>query len=380
MKHIHSKSRHSRRGLAPLELVLWLPILLFVMALMMNFGTAAAWRVRGEIMARDAVWRAKHHDDANPDLFPEATLWPDRDASSSKQDDSALESLSDRSFFDGADNVIRGPLGIDVTDIFNPDIEGAYQGRAQIEREPPFLPSLGNYNSGAIRHPMLERMWQSSEYGYGDYNSLPHVGEFLEFGVAQSIGHHNWLRRSTVLYEWEDSASGLEAGFDRASSVASAYESSNSAALRVMYGEDQWTERFQKYYTMFGGGPWRPDFYPKPPGISEWDRETVRQRAVEYYLIDVRESDGRIRLGGITQLHRSLTSGYRSFFQRARSNINRMIEILENVDPQTPQIAQQIVQLEADRDVIDERLAELAQYAAMFEQIDEALRQNSPAT
>ena len=45
-----------RRGLAPLELVLALPLLLFIMALMANFGTYACWKIRGLSAARAAVW------------------------------------------------------------------------------------------------------------------------------------------------------------------------------------------------------------------------------------------------------------------------------------------------------------------------------------
>ena len=37
-----------RRGLAMLELVLALPILLFIMALIFNYGVVAKWKVRRE--------------------------------------------------------------------------------------------------------------------------------------------------------------------------------------------------------------------------------------------------------------------------------------------------------------------------------------------
>jgi hypothetical protein len=51
------RSDDSRRGLAPLELVLALFFLLLMMALVINFGTIASWRVRGNTAARFAVWR-----------------------------------------------------------------------------------------------------------------------------------------------------------------------------------------------------------------------------------------------------------------------------------------------------------------------------------
>src|SRR5688572_18090339 len=48
-----------RHGLAPMELVLWLPVLLFMVALLVNYGTMATWRIRGEVVAHDAAFRAR---------------------------------------------------------------------------------------------------------------------------------------------------------------------------------------------------------------------------------------------------------------------------------------------------------------------------------
>ena len=42
-----------------LELVLALPILLFIMALIINYGTVAAWKVRENSVARLAVWEMR---------------------------------------------------------------------------------------------------------------------------------------------------------------------------------------------------------------------------------------------------------------------------------------------------------------------------------
>ena len=50
--------RSGRRGLAPLELVLSLPVLLFVMGLMILIGWAATFKVRTQIHAREAAWRS----------------------------------------------------------------------------------------------------------------------------------------------------------------------------------------------------------------------------------------------------------------------------------------------------------------------------------
>src|SRR5579872_1195167 len=58
----------ARAGLAPLELVLSLFFLLVMMALTINFGSLASWRVRGNTAARYAAWRtvAPRTGGANP--------------------------------------------------------------------------------------------------------------------------------------------------------------------------------------------------------------------------------------------------------------------------------------------------------------------------
>ena len=73
-----SSSLHlrKRRGLAPVELVLWLPILLFVAALMVNFGTSATWRLRGKVVARDAAWRVRWPRTGANEPRPEDWVWP----------------------------------------------------------------------------------------------------------------------------------------------------------------------------------------------------------------------------------------------------------------------------------------------------------------
>ena len=76
MKKLRSPTRsHRRAGLAPLELTLSLPIMLFVMGLMIIAGTSAAWKARTVAAARHGVWRTLHprtgHDDPNPLGWPQ---------------------------------------------------------------------------------------------------------------------------------------------------------------------------------------------------------------------------------------------------------------------------------------------------------------------
>jgi hypothetical protein len=53
-----SSGIRARAGLAPVELVLALPIWLMIAALMLLVGTTAAWKIRGRIVAREAAFRA----------------------------------------------------------------------------------------------------------------------------------------------------------------------------------------------------------------------------------------------------------------------------------------------------------------------------------
>ncbi len=76
----------NRRGLAPLELVLALPILLFLMALMVNAGAATSWKVRALGVARNSLWANRSPTpgaDFGPAAdfrstadFPSPTFWP----------------------------------------------------------------------------------------------------------------------------------------------------------------------------------------------------------------------------------------------------------------------------------------------------------------
>src|SRR5262245_13439660 len=55
----HQRQFARRRGLAPLELVLAIPILMFVLALSVIFGAVTCWKIRGEVAARDAVFSSR---------------------------------------------------------------------------------------------------------------------------------------------------------------------------------------------------------------------------------------------------------------------------------------------------------------------------------
>ncbi len=53
------RQAHRRRGLAPLEFVLALPLLLFISALMVNFSMVANWKLRALCVARQQLWGSR---------------------------------------------------------------------------------------------------------------------------------------------------------------------------------------------------------------------------------------------------------------------------------------------------------------------------------
>lgn len=67
-------ARPPRRGLSTLEMVLALPILLAVMALLINFGTVASWKVRGLSVARHQLWSQR--EGRTGSTFPATQYWP----------------------------------------------------------------------------------------------------------------------------------------------------------------------------------------------------------------------------------------------------------------------------------------------------------------
>ena len=160
-----------RSGLAPLELVLNLPIMLFVMALMILIGTGGAWKTRTNAVARQANWRSFEGRLGGQDPVPEG--WPSgavmtREASSPaifRQDPWVNH------------RVVRGPMihspaGTSLP--VRPDIldlaGGMHQGRAELERPFPVFPSLPphQYSFRRIDVALDGSRWQYHSMGLSE--------------------------------------------------------------------------------------------------------------------------------------------------------------------------------------------------------------------
>jgi hypothetical protein len=151
------------RGLATLELVLSLPILLFVMALMVNFGTVASWKIRALSVGRYSVWENRSpRSTAN---FLRSTVWPSTASMGSG-------GLAPAATLDGP-RVTAPPLGPIAnvipntdnpsTDVMNPTLQ-LLQGSAHLTRQFPMLGKLGPYNLNA-QTQVLDNTWDFGRMG-----------------------------------------------------------------------------------------------------------------------------------------------------------------------------------------------------------------------
>lgn len=154
-----TSARTSRRGLAPLELVLWLPLLMFVMALMVIIGNAVVWKVRTATVSRHAVWRARPPRTAQADPPPAA--WPRERTSMAVIDDADLLAVAAAQ---PTDAVAHGPLGNFRVQPLLDLGRGKQAGDAELARNYPMLARMGEYRFD-VEHPMLVdqfRYWEMS--------------------------------------------------------------------------------------------------------------------------------------------------------------------------------------------------------------------------
>ncbi|HZL89353.1 MAG TPA: hypothetical protein VFB96_13325 [Pirellulaceae bacterium] len=149
-----------RRGLAPLELTLSLPLLLFTMALMVALGAAATWKVRALVAARSTSWRHRWprgglFEEIRPAAWPVPATFNFAGAGNLAQIDSPANYHP----------VARGPLPqLDVDDRVLDLTKGLIEGESHHQRLPPMLASLGAYRHD-VEHLLLDNKFQFSQMG-----------------------------------------------------------------------------------------------------------------------------------------------------------------------------------------------------------------------
>ncbi|MFM7073445.1 MAG: TadE/TadG family type IV pilus assembly protein [Planctomycetota bacterium] len=326
--------RRRDAGLAPLEFVLWLPVLLFTMALMVNYGTMAAWRLRGEAAAHDAGWRTRWPRNGGGEPDPAASIAVVTRTENVRQ----MPQLAMLDMPALQLPVARGPLpnGFVVNDSLDPS-KGAVAGNASVRRDYPLLSKAGSFNSGPIDDPLLHNAWTNGEMGIS-----------------------NWYRRSKVLYQLPQTDPALPQAFQAA--VMDAVSIPHLASLSVMDQDADWLE--------YRG--WAPNYYPRIRHRCTLDRDEMRKREVER-LVDVwQPNQGVWRLGSISRLPSTMTNSFLGMF---RSTLSQFQAELNSVPPPPPD---RVAYLQMHIPILEAKISQLEQFQARIPDFEDPLK-NRPA-
>lgn len=174
-------SAHSRAGLAPVELVLALPIWMMIAALMVLVATTGTWRIRAQAASREAafrsVWPRNRAQDGNP------REWSVRSATMNSSV-ARPEVLIDDPLAGHA--VIRGP------DLVEPVL------RTIVAVDPTVMPTSNSVIRGESSLNRGAAVWPKSGYRYRMTREFPVLsGEAGQF-IAESPNLHNRRRADQI--------------------------------------------------------------------------------------------------------------------------------------------------------------------------------------
>ncbi|MCE9547530.1 MAG: pilus assembly protein [Planctomycetia bacterium] len=305
-----------RRGISSMELVLVLPILLFVAVLIIDSGTLSMWNIRALSAARDAIWKRRYPQSA---LAPRPTNWPAPDATVGTSAVANFDVLDEPSL---QQPVARGPLpGATVKTNLLDQTRGAVAGTSGLTLRMPVPPNFGtaSYN---VSHALLDDPWT--------YDSMGMQG--------------NVLRRTQVLYELAKAPAALSQAFVAA--VSAVYFASYQADLTPLQHEPD--------YPRFGYGS--PDFQPQLQSFCGLDAESVRSGPVESLIQRIRGNDQPHVAGVPETMTRSFLSLYRGAIQKLQSQLDANPPLPAD---QKAQIQQQLTALKAE---LDPKIAQLEDF------------------
>lgn len=137
-----------------------LPVLLFVLALLVDTGSKSCWKLRGLVAARDAAWRTRYPRTAgvlsnHVNWPPPATMGVGGSGPNGNLNQPALNHP-----------VVRGPVigTFGVNGALLDPTRGGWVGNSGRLWTPPLLPKLG---ASALnqRHPLVDNKWQHPQMG-----------------------------------------------------------------------------------------------------------------------------------------------------------------------------------------------------------------------
>jgi len=269
-----------RRGLSTLEMVLCLPLLLMVMAVMINFGVAACWKVRCcATVSRHLLWNTRWPRTGTTD--PRPPHWP-LDARAGRLPDEELPALDDLRV---NHPVVRGPLpggNRANADLLDP-ARGLRRAEAEINRAFPILPKVGRNHVDAYTR-LLDDKWQYQRFG------LP----------------GNTYRRIPVIYSLAQAPRALVTAY--VNGVVGLLQAPFRADLAPLDRDEEFLA-WERH---------APDFHPRLVRFCELDREAA-DRSVDRLVERIRGTEQRDSQGRLIRRVPSLAEGMASPPSRPRS-------------------------------------------------------------
>jgi len=323
---IQLRRRALHRGLSTLEMVLSAPILLFVMALLFNYGTVATWKVRALSLARHELWSQREGRAGG--ALPQKQYYPQFWSGFPEGVRTGLGGRSVASLDDDRVDqaVVRGPtvgaFAVD-RDLLDPT-QTMRSGSSTVSRGFPLLGRLGNYTAHAATAALNGRWgWEATGARANRDLRIP-----LIYTVPQT---------------------GAEFGYATAYvlAVARIWYSSFQADLWPMDKDDEfiyWGRRFAAM-GLDGWSRSAPDFYrmfawlDMPCSVDETE---VRLR-VDNLIDRIQgrnddQADPPVHIPGIAE---QMRRAFRNFFQSVVDELTRQLQ----ADPPPPnpgQIQQEI--------------------------------------
>jgi len=183
----------ARRGLAPLEMVLVLPVLMMLMATLIVLGFASSWKLRTETVARDVAWRARWHRFANDNA--RSIEWPGEGGMQVQPGNNLIVFANEPVL---QDPVIAGPLGrLPVNQEVLNFSRSVINGVATLDRPPPVFAKLTNYDF-RVNHEVLDDRFQFHQMGIGNYSRR--VPLIYETGLEEIHNSDDYRRALAELW------------------------------------------------------------------------------------------------------------------------------------------------------------------------------------
>ena len=311
----------ARAGLAPVELVLVLPLLLMVLALIINFGHQAAWKSKALTAARQGEWRQRPMRQAGGrDEPPLEWQAPERMGGGGAASAPLFQNDPYQQFA-----VVRGPQVFDPqanppasavqvdTSLVEMDSRVS-EGSAAVNRPLALFQSLGRI-SFDVRHPLVESHWRFPEMGYGG----------------------NQSRRIERLYRFQPSGNVLNQGERFRQAALAILGSPARPALAVLDRDDE-------LRNWFGSSS---DFHPTLPRTVACDLDVTRvlQGDVAPLISRIRGPNGGGR-GGVPE---AIAGRFRQMYQ----------EQLDQLSLLDPPPRAEIAALKQKIEILDRYLASL---------------------